>query len=425
MNIEKITSEKLGETYYSIKHPTGLQIYVMPKENYSSAYAVFGTRYGSTDTGFKRSDEKDFVEIPEGTAHFLEHKLFESEELDAFARYAKTGASANAYTSFDQTCYLFSCSGDFDASLEILLDFVQSPYFTKETVDKEQGIIGQEIRMYQDEPGWQVEFNCLRAMYKNHPVRIDIAGTQESIAQIDADMLYRCYNTFYNLKNMVLAVVGNITPEQVLKTADKMLKKSEDVTVEKMPHDEPYEVATDYIEQKLAVSVPLFMLGSKENYPEIQRPLDHRLKMSVLLQIIAGKTSPLYKRLFDKGLINSSFGTEYFAGYGYSASLFSGESVNPKEVAEEIKAEIASLKEKGISDEDFETVRRKMYGREIMGFNDIDELANGFVAAHFLGSSIFDTVRILRDMKKEDVEKVLSESFDPSLYSLSVILPNN
>lgn len=425
MNMEKITSEKLGESYYSIKHPTGLQIYVMPKENYSSAYAVFGTRYGSTDTGFKRSDEKDFVKIPEGTAHFLEHKLFESEELDAFARYAKTGASANAYTSFDQTCYLFSCSGNFDASLEILLDFVQSPYFTKETVDKEQGIIGQEIRMYQDEPGWQVEFNCLEALYKNHPVRIDIAGTQESIAQIDADMLYRCYNTFYNLKNMVLAVVGNVTPEQVLKTADKMLKKSEDVTVEKMIHDEPNETAADYIEEKLAVSVPLFMLGCKENYGEAKRPLEHRIKMEILLQIIAGKTSPLYKRLFDEGLINTSFGPEYFAGYGYSASLFSGESSNPKAVAEAVKEEIERLKNEGISEEEFETVRRKMYGREIMGFNDIDDLANGFVSAHFLGNSIFDSIDILRDVKKEDVEQVLKTSFDKSLFALSVVLPNS
>lgn len=423
MNIEKISSAALGESYYSIDHPSGLKIYVMPKEGYSSAYAMFGTKYGSTDTGFRIAGEKDFTVIPEGTAHFLEHKLFESEELGAFERYAETGASANAYTSFDQTCYLFSCSGDFDKSLEILLDFVQHPYFTKETVEKEQGIIGQEIRMYQDEPGWQVEFNCLRAMYKNHPVRVDIAGTEESIAEISADTLYSCYEAFYDLSNMVLAVAGNVTAEQVLAVADRLLGKSKHPAVEKMPHDEPAEIASEYIEQKLAVTVPLFMLGCKENYPETVRPLRRRLEMSILLSIIAGKTSPLYRRLFDKGLINSTFGAEYFAGDGYSAMLFSGESSDPRAVAGEIKAEIAAMKKNGINEEAFETVRRKLYGAEIMGYNDVDELASGLVSAHFLGCGLFDTLGILSEVTVQDIEKLLAEAFDEKLFALSVVLP--
>ena len=154
-NIKEIRNELLKDSYYEIDHSSGFKIFVYPKENYSSTYAVFGTKYGSIDTCFKKEGEKDFTEVPEGIAHFLEHKLFESEELDAFARYAKTGASANAYTSFDKTCYLFQCSGNFEASLEILLDFVSNPYFTEQTVQKEQGIIGQEIRMYEDEPGWE------------------------------------------------------------------------------------------------------------------------------------------------------------------------------------------------------------------------------------------------------------------------------
>ncbi|MCR4925677.1 MAG: insulinase family protein [Clostridiales bacterium] len=425
MEIKKIENEALKEAYYSVKHPSGLQIYVMPKENYSSAFAVFGTNYGSIDTGFKRSDENDFATIPEGTAHFLEHKLFESEELDAFERYAKTGASANAYTSFDQTCYLFSCSANFKENLEILIDFVQHPYFTQETVEKEQGIIGQEIRMYQDVPNWQVMFNLLRAMYSNHPVRIDIAGTIESIAEINADMLYRCYNTFYNLNNMALAVAGNVTVDEVIEVADRMLKKAENVTIERIDHKEPKEVAMDYIEEKLAVATPQFMLGFKETNKEPVVSLKQRLETAVMLDIIAGRTSALYNDMFKKGLINSEFGTEYFNGNGYAAILFSGETNHYKEVAELIKKEIKKFKAEGIKEEEFELVRRKTYGRSIMAFNDVDTLANSLVASHFLKSGLFDDIEILGRMTVEDVNNRLKNTLDENYSSLSVILPQD
>ena len=262
--VKEIHSTLLDDSYYRIDHPSGLTILVMPKAGYSSAYALFGTKYGSIDTRFKRSDEADFTEVPEGIAHFLEHKLFESEDLDAFARYAKTGASANAYTSFERTCYLFSCAGDFKASLEILLDFVQSPYFTEQTVQKEQGIIGQEIRMYQDEPNWQVMFNCLRALYKVHPVRIDIAGTIDSISHITADLLYRCYHTFYNLHNMALAVAGNVTVDEVLEVADRLLKPADELSIERNFPNEPAEPVQPYIEETLDVGAPLLCSASRK-----------------------------------------------------------------------------------------------------------------------------------------------------------------
>ena len=191
-----------------------------------------------------------------GHAHFLEHKLFENEDCDAFARYARTGASANAYTSFDMTCYLFSCTENVYESLEILLDFVQSPYFTEETIQKEQGIIGQEIKMYEDDPSWRVLFNALCGLYHVHPVKNDIAGTVESIAQITPEMLYRCYNTFYNLRNMVLCVAGNVETEKVLEVADRLLRKSEEVSVERAFLPEPEEIVYPYKEEALAVSFP-------------------------------------------------------------------------------------------------------------------------------------------------------------------------
>ncbi|MBQ1967206.1 MAG: insulinase family protein, partial [Clostridia bacterium] len=224
MKEKLIKNDLLKEEYYEIDHESGLKIFVMEKPDYNGAYALFGTKYGSVDTCFKIKGAESYTTVPEGIAHFLEHKLFESEELDAFERFAETGANANAYTSFDRTCYLFQCSGEFEKNLEILLDFVKAPYFTEETVQKEQGIIGQEIRMYQDSPDWQVLFNLLRGLYSKNPVRIDIAGTIESIAEINADLLYSCYKTFYNNSNMCLAVAGNVKTEEVINIADKVLK---------------------------------------------------------------------------------------------------------------------------------------------------------------------------------------------------------
>lgn len=419
--MKEIKSEILGEKYYEIDHKSGLKIFIMPKENYSSSYAVFGTKYGSIDTKFKRSDSDEWITVPEGIAHFLEHKLFESEDLDAFARYAKTGASANAYTSFDKTCYLFQCSGNFEASLEILLDFVTHPYFTKETVEKEQGIIGQEITMYYDVAGWMSTFNLLRCLYKNHPVRIDIAGTVESIAQITDKLLYDCYNTFYNLNNMCLAVVGDVTPEQVLGVCDKMLEKAEPLSIERSFEDEPREIACSYAEYNLAMSMPVFSFGYKEECEELTQDLRKMIEVNILLEILAGDTSELYNKMFDNGLINTSFSKEYFTGFGYEAILFDGESVNPQAVADEIKRAVASLKANGIDDEQFENARRSLYGREIMEYNDIDSIANAVISAHFNGYSVFDAMEIYKSVTKEDIEKRLENMMMEEYSALSVV----
>lgn len=419
--MKEIKSEILGEKYFEVDHKSGLKIFIMPKENYSSSYAVFGTKYGSIDTKFKRSDSDEWITVPEGIAHFLEHKLFENEDLDAFARYAKTGASANAYTSFDKTCYLFQCSGNFEASLEILLDFVTHPYFTKETVEKEQGIIGQEITMYYDVAGWMSTFNLLRCLYKNHPVRIDIAGTVESIAQITDRLLYDCYNTFYNLNNMCLAVVGDVTPEQVLGVCDKMLEKAESLSIERSFDDEPREIACSYAEYNLAMSMPVFSFGYKEECKDLTQNLRKMIEVNILLEILAGDTSGLYNKMFDNGLINTSFSKEYFTGFGYEAIMFDGESVNPQAVADEIKKAVAALRADGIDDEQFENARRSLYGREIMEYNDIDSIANAVLSAYFNGYSVFDTMEIYKSVTKEDIEKRLENMMMEEYSALSVV----
>lgn len=423
MEIKEIKNTLLNEKYYKIKHTSGLDIYVFPKENYSTAYAVFGTKYGSIDTVFRKSGEENYTEVPEGIAHFLEHKLFESEELDAFERFAKTGASANAYTSFDKTCYLFSCSGNFKQNLDILLDFVRHPYFTQKTVEKEQGIIGQEIRMYRDVPDWRVLFNLLCAMYKNHPVRIDIAGTEQSISEITADLLYKCYDDFYNLGNMALAVAGNVDVDEVIESADRLLKKDEAFSIDRKFMKEENEVVSPYVEEKLSVASPIFSLGFKEMLKTPERTLKEELLGNIILEALAGNTSDLYKKLIDEELINPTFSTEYFTGYGYSAMIFSGESRDAKRTAEIIKEKIREIKKTGIATEDFERARKKLYGREIMSYNDVDELANNLIAAAFMNEGLFDEFETLKILTCEEANEFLSKVLDERYCALSVILP--
>ena len=421
MSEKLIRNELLGEQYYEIDHKSGLKIFVMEKPDYSGAFAMFGTKYGSVDTCFRIKGQTDYISVPEGIAHFLEHKLFESEELDAFQRFNETGANANAFTSFDRTCYIFQCAGEFEKNLEILLDFVKHPYFTEETVQKEQGIIGQEIRMYQDNPDWQVLFNLLRGVYHNNPVRIDIAGTIESIAQINAELLYSCYNTFYNLSNMALSVAGNVTKEQVLEIADRILKTEEPVYFEQIVPEEPTTVLQNYIEEDLGVDIKKFALGFKETLSDILPTPKHSLVMNIALDVIAGKVSPLYSRLMDEGLINTSFGKEYFTGRGFSCGIFTGESHNPEKVKDEIINEIEKIISEGIADEDFEVSLKKLYGAHIFGYNDVDDLAGNLIDAYFGGYGLFDTVEIYKEVTKQDVEKAIAESFQKDNCCLSVI----
>lgn len=424
MEITKVTGRLVNDTYYKIEHPTGLNIYIYPKENSNSAYAIFGTKYGSIDNCFKRSDEENAEKVPEGIAHYLEHKLFESEDGDAFERYAKTGASANAFTSFEQTCYLFSCTDNLYESLEILLDFVQSPYFTKETVAKEQGIIGQEIKMYDDDPQWRVMFNHLRALYHKHPIKEDIAGTVESIAEITPDYLYRCYYTFYNLHNMALSIAGNVDVDKVLELCNKMLKPSEKVDVERVFENEPDTIVKDYIEQKLSVASPLFQFGYKEKVKSFNRSEKDIVATEVLLDVFASDASPLYRKMLDEGLINeASFTHEYFEGAGFAVVMFSGESKDPKRVAECIKEEAKRLKAEGIPEAAFKRAQKAVYGQNVSALNSVSNIANGMINYAFKDRELFRYIDTFSEITVSDVMEKLNKIFDEDMCALSVVLP--
>ena len=422
MELQKVESARTGDFYCKGRHPSGLDIYLYPKENGSSTRAVFGTRYGSIDNCFQRSDEPEPETVPEGIAHYLEHKLFESEDGDAFARYAETGANANAFTGFESTCYVFSCTDRLYDSLRILLDFVQSPYFTEETVAKEQGIIGQEIKMYEDLPGWRVFFNYLQAMYHSHPVRDDAAGTIESIAKITPEYLYRCYNTFYNLNNMALVLSGKFDVDRVLEVCDEMLKPAPPVRVKRVFPEEPDTVVKPYIEQKLSVAMPVFQFGYKERV-DGPRSVTDLAAMSALLAILASDASPMFRKLLDQGLINeASFSRDYFEGSGYATVMFGGESRDPEAAADLIKEEVARLQRDGISEEDFRLAKRSLYGESISALNHAAGVAGWVIDFAFKGLEPFAYIDALAELTLPEVQRKL-EVLREDRSVLSVIRP--
>lgn len=424
MKREIIENERTGEKYTKILHDSGLEILIWKTPGQSIKHAIFGTRYGSVNTTFKTADDADFVTVPNGIAHYLEHKLFENEDTDVFDLYAKTGAFGNAYTSFDKTCYLFSCTDNFIPSLKILLDFVQKPYFTEETVRKEQGIIGQEIRMYDDNPNWRVFFGLLEGIYHKNPVRIDIAGTQESIAQINADLLYRCYNTFYNLHNMALAIAGDVDEDEILALCDEMLIPSENKELVSIVPEEPDTVAVAYSEQQLEVAVPLFNLGYKAAPVDKSDMVRCEVLSDIVLALLADETSDFYKRLYDEGLINSTFSSETFSGEGFFVPLFGGESREPKKVAELINEEIRRCLRDGFDKAQFEAIKKAYYGSLIRTLQSPESLATNLINTALRGTgSAFSVIETVAAVTVSDAENFLRERLDPDNCTLSVIMP--
>lgn len=428
MTTEKIIVKEndfLGEKYYYTKHSSGLDIYVFPKA-LTTSYALFGTRYGSIDNKFKLAGDDEYTVVPDGIAHFLEHKMFENENgEDTFLRYAKTGASANAYTSFNMTAYLFSCTERFYESLEILLDFVSNPYFTPETVKKEQGIIAQEIRMGEDNPGRCIIFDLLKAMYENHTIRIEIAGTVNSISKITSDILYKCYNAFYNLHNMALCVCGDVSVDKTLETADRILKAQPDFDVQSIYEPEKREVVKPYVTRKMQVAKPLFNIGIKDTdiSPDPRERMKKNAVISILDDMLFGRAGEFYNELYSDGLISESFG--YWSEHNKSFSFVSvsGESDNPSEVYTRFKKYIASCLEKGLSAEDFERCKRVSYAAFIKGFDSTDTIANSFLNFIFDDGDMLDFADIISAVTYNDVNETLHGMYREECFSLATIFP--
>lgn len=425
LNVTTKRSEFLKEEYYSYKHKSGLDVFVFPKK-LSTSYALFATRYGSIDSCFKLAGDKDFTTVPDGIAHYLEHKLFENPNgEDTFTRFARYGADANAYTGNTMTAYLFSCTSNFSENLEILLDFVSTPYFTPETVEKEQGIIAQEIRMYDDHPFRRLYQMMLESMYEKHNVRINVAGTVESISHITADILYECYRVFYNLSNMMLIVCGDVTVDEVNAVCDKVLKEQKPVEIIREYPDEKAEVFMARNECCMQVSKPLFAIGVKD--VDIPGDPHGRMKKNATVDIVNdvlfGNAGEFYNKLYEDGLISGQFDAGYSICKSYAYNSLFGESSDPDEVYARFKACVDGAKTNGLPREDFERSKRALYAQMIRWFDSTDNIANNFLQFALDDCDLLDYADAISKVTYEDASLLLSKMFCDEFYSLCIVNP--
>lgn len=428
MELQYRKNDKTGEELYYKTHSSGLGIYIIPKKDYSKTYAIFGTRYGSVDSKFVVPGERELTEVPDGIAHYLEHKMFDQPDgSNVFDKFSKYGGNANAFTSFNITAYLFAATSNIEENIETLMDYVQSPYFTEESVQKEQGIIGQEIRMYDDSGSWKLFFNFLNCLYKEHPVKKEIAGTVESISHITPEYLYKCYDTFYNLSNMSIVVVGNVDPVKISKVIENGVKKNEpfEEKIKKVYPTEPDEVAKQYAEQSLSVAMPLFMTGFKDTNNGFggDELLKKSIETNIILKMLFGRSSKFYKSLYEKGLINNRFSLEYTMQPDYAYSSIDGESSDPKAVYEAVINEVEETRKNGLSKEDFERIKKVVWGEYIRSQNDVEDYAVTFLQMLFMDIDYFNFYDVYKTITFEDVQKRFEEHFVKEHSALSVINP--
>ena len=428
MTKEIFKSALLGESYEKISHSSGLDIYVLRKE-FTSTYAIFGVKYGSVNNRFMIENGSELT-VPDGIAHFLEHKLFFNEDgSDSFERFSEYGADANAYTSFNKTAYLFSCTDNFESSLRELLRFVTHPYFTEESVSAEVGIITEEIKMYDDNPSDRCFYGMLEGMYEKHSIRRNICGSAESIAQITPEILYQCYNAFYNLNNMALVICGNIDTDAVIRIANEELSTYSAKFTAKPTNENDSEnpsVFCPYVEQRMHVSKPIFNIGIKDT--DIPSDPTERLKkdtiMSILDEMIFSTSGKLYNELLEQGSISPNMSYGYTISPSAAYNSIAGEADDPKAVLNAILDHIDKLRDEGLSYNDFIREKRVIYAEFIKSFDSTESIANDLLTFAFEGSELFSYADMIQSVSFEDICEALKNAFDKDKITLSVILPN-
>ncbi|MEG1011953.1 MAG: pitrilysin family protein [Ruthenibacterium sp.] len=410
--------------YEHVTLENGLTVLVHPMPGFTSVHAVYGTCFGSVDRCFTMDDQRYCV--PAGIAHFLEHKMFENEEGDAFTLYARTGASANAYTSFDKTCYIFTASSRIAENLDILLGFVSQPHFTKETVAKEQGIIGQEIKMYDDAPEWRLMFGAYQCLYHKHAVREDIAGSVASIADITPELLYACTQAFYRPENMVLSVAGNVSMEEVLAACARAKIPANTKAVERIVPPEPESVAQREMTFSMAVAKPQLGLAFKEK-PLSGTPLallKGEIICDMLTELICGSMTPLYRRLYDEGLVSPGFSGEFLNLPGATSILFGGETSEPETVRALLLEEIARLRQHGVDAQIFTRCKNLMYGEMVQGLENVDDVAAGMAGAFFKGRTPAQEMETLAALTVDEVNVALQTMLREEFSATVIIRPS-
>lgn len=424
--MNKTEYEQNNETLYHEVLPNGLTVYLLPKNDYHKTYGLFSTNYGSIDNEFIPYGEKEKVKVPDGIAHFLEHKLFEKEDGDVFQLFGQQGASANAFTSFTKTSYLFSTTDQVEQNLTTLIDFVQAPYFTEETVNKEKGIIGQEIQMYEDDPNWRMFFGILNNLYPAHPLHIDIAGTVESIDKITAQDLYTCYRTFYQPSNMVLFVVGKMEPEKLMKLIRENQEAKNFPPKQEIVRYFP-ENTKEIIKQsalEAAITRDKFVLGIKglDTLPqEGTELLRYKTAINLLFQMILGNTSRNYLAMYNQGIIDDSFGFEFSLDREFHFADFSGDTDEPEKAAEKVKEIILGFADDPeVSEMNLDLLKKKMLGQYFQSLNSIEYIANQFTQSLFGDRTLFDLPEIIDSIQMKDVlaagEAFISEEAFSEFY---------
>ncbi|MEK3989636.1 EF-P 5-aminopentanol modification-associated protein YfmH [Robertmurraya sp. FSL R5-0851] len=429
--MEKISFDQLQEELYHEKLENGLEVYILPKKGFNKTYATFTTKYGSIDNHFVPAGKKELVKVPDGIAHFLEHKLFEKEDGDVFQQFSRQGASANAFTSFTRTAYLFSSTSDVEKNLETLIDFVQYPYFSEKTVEKEKGIIGQEIDMYDDNPDWRLYFGAIQNLFENHPVKIDIAGTKESIAEITKDMLYECYHTFYHPSNMLLFIVGPVQVEEIMKQIkDNQAKKSfpTQVEIERKFESEKEDVSEKKLVLPMNVHSSKCLVSIKATDTEKQgeEMLKQELTTNVLLEILFGRSSENYDKLYSSGLIDDTFSFDYTQEKGFGFAMIGGDTNSPDQLADEIKRILKEEKSSSnITVESLERTKKKKIGAFLRAVNSPEYIANQFTRYAFNDMNLFDVVPVLEAIKIEDIQEVGKNLISENRMAICQVVPKS
>jgi predicted Zn-dependent peptidase len=426
MNLQEINNN-VDETFLRGRLSSGLTVFLNPKKGYSKTMGVLGVKFGSADHILPGNGEEPQM-LPDGTAHFLEHKLFEDADGDVSDRFAANGATCNASTGFSTTSYLFSCTNRVPDNLRLLLSFVQTPYFTDELVRKEQGIIQQEIKMYDDDPGWIIFFNLMKALYREHPVRQNIAGTVESIARITPDFLERCYRSFYRPGNMVLSVVGGFDPDEIYETAER--------DAESRPPD-PGELNGSTFEEsdstlhsksaraEMVVYHPRFLMGFKEAaVPNAGLETEKlEIRTQIILDALLGKSSPWYESLYGDELIDDSFSASYSCYGDFGFSLLGGDTKEPERLRDRLLGVFEDTRSRGIERESFDRIRNKYLGNYVKMFNSVESTAYNFVSCFFRGFHPTEIVALIREITLEDLNERLHTHFDPDRLATSVVVP--
>jgi len=409
-NMDKISYDTVDEIVHKAMLPNGLTVYIVPKRNYSKTYGVFMTNYGSIDRKFVPIGEKEPIVVPDGIAHFLEHKLFEKETYDVFSTFLRQGASPNAFTSFTKTAYLFSATENMTENVETLLDFVQDPYFSDESVEKEKGIIAQEIKMYNDLPDWQALMGTIRNMYEKHPVRIDIAGTVESIGEITKEHLYTCYETFYHPANMVLFVVGNVDPEQLYERIEQNQQAKsfpEKQTVKRYMPEEREKVYRSDVTIHLPVQVPKVAIGIKGKIREQhgEEMIREECIQSILLDYFFAESGLYYEQLYAEGLIDQSFSYSSTVEQSFQFALLQSNTNNVTSFQDRMQDLFQQISDHAIEESLFLTMKRKQIGEYIRSFNSLEFIANQYAQYQFHGIDLFKIPNIIASITLDEVEQ--------------------